>query len=188
MDTNHGGSNLDADHPQQGVNVPRLTTDGSEVAIGVRMRGGRSLTLEPLQLPRPMAEIRKTPAETVAAVDRLLETHGDHGTARELNAMGRRNWKGQLYTAAHVGRIRRAYGLPNYLERATKRLCDQGFSTAAEVAAQIGFNERVVRRLGRTATDARVERVIVPTEGRRRYCMYRANCAGESAPLSEPAS
>ena len=102
--------------------------------------------------------------------------------------MGRRNWKGQLYTAAHVGRIRRAYGLPNYLERATKRLRDQGFSTAAEVAAQLGFNERVVRRLGRTATDARVERVIVPTEGRRRYCMYRANCAGESAPLSEPAS
>ncbi len=165
-----------------------LTRDGSEVAIGVRMRGGRSLTLELLQLPRPMAEIRKTPAETVAAVDRLLETHGDEGTARELNAMGRRNWTGQLYTAAHVGRIRRAYGLPNYLERATKRLRDQGFSTAAEVAAQIGFNERVVRRLGRTATDARVERVIVPTEGRRRYCMYRANCAGESAPLSEPAS
>ena len=28
MDTNHGGSNLDADHPQQGVNVPRLTTAG----------------------------------------------------------------------------------------------------------------------------------------------------------------
>ena len=29
MDTNHGGSNLDADHPQQGVNVPRLTTNKS---------------------------------------------------------------------------------------------------------------------------------------------------------------
>ena len=165
-----------------------LTRDGSEVMIGLRMRGGRSLTLETLQLPRPMAEIRKTPAETVAAVDRLLETHGDEGTARELNAMGRRNWKGQFYTAAHVGRIRRAYGLPNYLERATKRLRDQGFSTAAEVAAQLDFNERVVRRLGRTATDARVERVIVPTEGRRRYCMYKANCAGKTAPLSEPAS
>ena len=165
-----------------------LTRDGSEVTIGLRMRGGRSLALETLQLPRPMAEIRKTPAETVAAVDRQLETHGDEGTARELNAMGCRNWKGQLYTAAHVGRIRRAYGLPNYLERATKRLRDQGFSTAAEVAAQLDFNERVVRRLGRTATDARVERVIVPTEGRRRYCMYKANCAGKTAPLSEPAS
>ena len=165
-----------------------LTRDGSEVTIGLRMRGGRSLTLETLQLPRPMAEIRKTPAETVAAVDRLLETHGDEGTARELNAMGCRNWKGEPYTAAHVGRIRRAYGLPNHTERETRRLRDQGFSTAAEVAAQLGFNERVVRRLGIAATDARVERVMVPTEGRRRYCMYRANCAGETAPLPEPAS
>ncbi len=165
-----------------------LTRDGSEVTIGLRMRGGRSLTLEPLQLPRPMAEIRKTPPETVAAVDRLLEDHGDHGTARELNTMGRRNWKGELYSASHVGRIRRAYGLPNYLERKKKRLRDQGFSTAAEVAAQIGFNERVVRLMGRTAADTRVERVIVPTEGRRRFCMYRANCAGETAPLPEPAS
>ena len=157
-----------------------LTRDGSEVTIGLRMRGGRSLTLEPLQLPRPMAEIRKTPAETVAAVDRLLETHGDEGGARELNAMGCRNWKGESYTAKGVGRIRRAYGLSGYLERATKRLREQGFATAAEVAAQLGFNVRVVRLLGRTATDARVERVIVPTEGRRRYCMYRANCAGEA--------
>ena len=163
-----------------------LTRDGSEVTIGLRMRGGRSLTLEPLQLPRPMAEIRKTAPETVAALDRLLETRGDEGAARELNAMGCRNWKGERFTAKRVGRIRRAYGLPNHLERETKRLRDQGFSTAAEVAAQLGFNERVVRLLGRTATDARVDRVIVPTEGRRRYCMYRANRAGETAPLSEP--
>ena len=165
-----------------------LTRDGSEVTIGVRMRGGRSLTLETHRLPRPMAEIRKTPPETVAAVDRLLETHGDEGAARELNAMGRRNWKGERYTAKGVGRIRRAYGLSSYLERKTRRLRDQGFGTAAEVAGQLGFNERVVRLLGRTAADARVDRVIVPTEGRRRYCMYRANCAGETALGSEPSS
>ena len=165
-----------------------LTRDGCEVTIGLRMRGGRSLTLEPLHLPKPMAQIRKTPPETVAAVDRLLETHGDEGAARELNAMERRNWKSERYTAKGVGRIRRAYGLPSYLERKTKRLREQGFGTAAEVAGQLGFNERVVRLLGRTATDARVDRVIVPTEGRRRYCMYRATCAGKTAPLSAPSS
>ena len=159
-----------------------LTRDGSVAMIGLRMRGGRSLTLEPLQLPRSMAEIRKTPVETVAAVDRLLETHGDHGTARELNAMGCRNWKGEPYTARGVGRIRRAYGLPDYLDRATNRLRVQGFATAREVAAQIGFNERVVRLMGRTATDTRVERIIIPTEGRRRYCMYRAGGADETVP------
>ena len=32
MDTNHGGSNLDADHPQQGVNVPRLTTHSAHIS------------------------------------------------------------------------------------------------------------------------------------------------------------
>ena len=80
-----------------------LTRDGSEVTIGLRMRGGRSLTLDPLHLPRPMADIRKTPAETVAALDRLLETHGDEGAACELNAMGCRNWKGESFTAKRVG-------------------------------------------------------------------------------------
>ena len=39
MDTNHGGSNLDADHPQQGVNVPRLTTS---CACDVRGMGSTS--------------------------------------------------------------------------------------------------------------------------------------------------
>ena len=165
-----------------------LTRDGSEVMIGLRMRGGRSVTLEPVQLPRRMAQVRKTPPETVAAVDRLLETHGDQGAACELNAMGFRNWKGKAYTARGVGRVRRAYGLPNHTEREIRRLRDQGFGTAAEVAAQLGFNDRVVRRMGRTATDARVDRVIVPTRGRRRYCMYRANFAGKTAPSPEPSS
>ncbi len=40
MDTNHGGSNLDADHPQQGVNVPRLTTGLGELAGAQRVVGG----------------------------------------------------------------------------------------------------------------------------------------------------
>ena len=135
-----------------------------------------------------MAQIRKTPPETVAALDRLLETHGDEGAARELNGMGCRNWMGEPFTAKRVGRVRRAYGLPSHLERETKRLRDQGFATAGEVAAQLGFTERTVRVLGRTAKDARVDRVIVSTEGRRRYCMYRANCVGETVPLPEPSS
>ena len=88
-----------------------LTRDGNEVTRDLRMRGGRSLTLEPLQLPRPMAQIRKTPPETVAALDRLLETHGDEGAARELNGMGCRNWMGEPFTAKRVGRVRRGLRL-----------------------------------------------------------------------------
>ena len=165
-----------------------LTRDGSEVTIGLRMRGGRSLTLEPLQLPRPMAEIRKTLPETVAAVDRLLETHCDEGAARELNAMGRRNWKGEPYTAAHVGRIRRAYGLPGYLERATKRLRVQGFATAREVAAQLGLQREGRPVAGQNGNGHAGGAGHRPDRRPAKILHVQANCAGETAPLSEASS
>ena len=49
-----------------------LTRDGYEVTVELRMRGGRSLALKKLNLPRPIAQIRKTPPETITALDQLL--------------------------------------------------------------------------------------------------------------------
>ena len=160
-----------------------LTRDGSEVTINLRMRGGRSVTLEPVELPKPLMQLVKTDPKTLAEIDRLLETHRDEGVARELNAMGLRNWKGERFTGRGVGGIRRRHGLSDHLERQMKRLREKGFATAREVAAELGMNERVVRRLGK-AGDPRVERVTVPIECRRRYCMYRANAAALPKPSS----
>ena len=142
------------------------------------MRGGRSLVLETLHLPRPIAQIRKTAPETVAALDQLLNTHTDEAAARELNRLGHRNWKGEPYTAKRLRNTRRVYGLPSFREREKKRLRDEGFSTAAEVAEQLGLTSGTVRTLGRAKNDPRIERGIITTEGRR-YCMYRANCGSE---------
>ena len=152
-----------------------LTRDGYEVTVELRMRGGRSLALETLHLPRPIAQIRKTPPETVAALDQLLNTHTDEAAARELNRMGHRNWKGEPYTATRLRSTRRVYGLPSYREREKKRLGGEGFSTAAEVAEQLGLTPGTVRALGRAKNDPRIERGIITTVGRR-YCMYRSNC------------
>ena len=156
-----------------------LTRDGYEVTIELRMRGGRSLALETLHLPRPIAQIRKTLPETVAALDQLLDTHTDEAAARELNRMGHKNWKGEPYTAKRLRSTRRVYGLPSYREREKKRLREQDFSTAAEVAEQLGLTPGTVRALGRAKSDSRIERGIITTEGRR-YCMYRANCGSET--------
>ncbi len=93
--------------------------------------------------------------------------------------MGFRNWKGEPYTAKRVNSTRRAYGLLSYLERERKRLHDQGFVTAAEVASQLSFTDGTVRALGRAKNDSRVDRAIISTEGRR-YCLYRATCGGET--------
>ena len=158
-----------------------LTRDGYEVTIDLRMRGGRSLTLGPLHLPRPIAQIRKTPPETIAGLDRLLETHTDEATARELNRSGFRNWKGEPFTAKRVRSTRRSYGLLSYRERERKRLRDQGFTTAEEVADQLDLTPGTVRALGRDRSEPRVERAIISTEGRR-YCMFRANCHDEMVP------
>ena len=138
------------------------------------------VTLETLHLPRPIVQLRKTPAETVAALDRLLKAHTDEAAARELNRMGYRNWKGEPYTAKRLNNTRLAYGLPSYLERERKRLREQGFTTAGEVADQLGLKHGTVRALGRAANDPRVDRPIIATEGRR-YCMYRANRCREMA-------
>ena len=158
-----------------------LTRDGYELTIDLRMRGGRSLTLGPLHLPRPIAQIRKTPPETIAGLDRLLETHTDEATARELNRSGFRNWKGEPFTAKRVRSTRRSYGLLSYRERERTRLRDQGFTTAEEVADQLDLTPGTVRALGRDRSEPRVERAIISTEGRR-YCMFRASCHDEMVP------
>ncbi|MDE2915522.1 MAG: hypothetical protein OXL68_21715 [Paracoccaceae bacterium] len=106
--------------------------------------------------------------------------HTDEHTAEELNGMGYRNWKGERYTAKRVRSTRQTYGLPSYRERERKRLRDQGFTDAAEMADRLGLHEGSVRKMGKTADDPRVERAVIRTEGRI-YCMYRANDHDELA-------
>ena len=58
-----------------------------------------------------MAVIRKTKAEVVAALDRLLETHTDQQAADALNELGYRNWRQQPFNPKKVISVRCAYRL-----------------------------------------------------------------------------
>ena len=149
-----------------------LSRDSYEVKVEIRMRGGRALTLDTVHLPRPMAQVRKTPPDTLAALARLLETHTDEAAARELNRAGHRNWKGESYTAKRVRYTRHRYGLPSFLERERTRLRAKGFASAPELAVRTGVTPGTVRTIGRAPHDDRIERAVIPTDGRR-YCMYR---------------
>ena len=149
-----------------------LSRDGHEVKVELRMRGGKALTLDTVHLPRPMAQVRKTPPDTLAALARLLETHTDEAAARELNRAGHRNWKDESYTAKRVRYTRHRYGLPSFLERERTRLRAKGFASAPELAARFGVTPGTVRTIGRAPDDDRIERAVIATDGRR-YCMYR---------------
>ena len=143
-----------------------LTRDGSGITVALRMRGGRTLTLDPVQLPPALAAIRRTPPKTVAALAGLLDTHTDRAAALALGQAGYTNWKGEPYTTRRVARMRRKYNLPSFLERQKSRLRDQGFVSARELAEQLGVDPRVVYRIGADAHDDRIERVTIPTDGR----------------------
>ena len=153
-----------------------LTRDGYEVSIELRMRGGKTLTLDSVSLPKPVALLKKTRPETLAALDRLLDTHTAKGAARELNRNGHRNWKGELYSTTRVQSMRRDYGLRSHVERMQERLREQGYATAAEMAEQFGVSVYTIRRWARK--NCRMERKVILTEGRE-YCMYRIHCDSE---------
>ncbi len=147
-----------------------LTREGYEVSINLRLRGGRTLTLDPLPLPKPLAQLRKTRPETLTALDRLLDTHSDAGAAQELNRAGHRTWKGEPYTAKRVLGLRHGYGLRRHLDRERERLRGQGFKSAGELALQLGVNVTTVRKKGKQHRG--ITREIILTEGRE-YCMYK---------------
>jgi len=113
---------------------------GEVITAHLRFRGGatRSLTLP---LPSPAWKLRRTRAEVVAEVDRLLDAHTHTEIANILNRRGFRSVEGDLLHRISIWRIERAYGLkPRY-----QRLREVGMLTLPEVADQLGVHTATVK-------------------------------------------
>lgn len=114
------------------------------ISIHVRFRGGHTTSLT-VPRPVPMAVIRKTKPEVIAALDRLLETHTDQQAADALNALGYRNWQQQPFNAKKVISVRCAYKLKG----GAKRLLDKGFVRADDLAKRFGVSVTTIHDWGR---------------------------------------
>lgn len=113
---------------------------GEEVTAHVRFKGG---TVTSLRLPRPKtpSELRKTPPEVVAAIDRLLDEHTDLEIVPFLNAQGMLTGVEHEFDAIAVQRVRRAYRLKSRFER----LREQGLLTMQELAQQLQVSTHTVK-------------------------------------------
>ena len=120
-----------------------LTKD-SEVTVQIRFRGGKTASLT-LPRPLPMSRIRKTLPAVVEALDQLLDTCTDRQAALQLNELGHRNWKGELFSEKKVSLVRRTYGLKSRLERLRAR----GFLTGEQLAKQLGVSTTTIHNWGR---------------------------------------
>jgi DNA invertase Pin-like site-specific DNA recombinase len=109
------------------------------IAAHIRFKGGATRTLT-VPLPPPFAQSRLTPSDTLAAIDRLLDTSTDAEVAAHLNAQGYRTFAGLPFQAMHVSQLRRAHGLK---DRWT-RLREVGMQTAEEIAARLGVRAQTV--------------------------------------------
>ncbi|MDE2963786.1 MAG: recombinase family protein [Acidobacteriota bacterium] len=127
-------------------------TKRETITVAVRFRGGRTHTFA-VPLPLPMSRVRKTPDETVARLNELLDSFTDHEAARRLNELGHRTWQGHTYTAKKVKTLRKAYGLRNRRQR----LLDQGFVPAKTLGGKLGVSNNTIHEWGRRGL---LERIV----------------------------
>ena len=138
-----------------------------QIHLHVRFRGGQTISLV---VPIPLAayQARQTQPNTLAELDRLLDTHTDAQAADSLNAAGHRSGTGQAFTPNIVLHLRRCNGLPSHFER----LRTQGLLTITELAERIGVHPSTIKAWQRAgllsshqANDKNIRLFDPPTPG-----------------------
>jgi DNA invertase Pin-like site-specific DNA recombinase len=110
------------------------------IHIHVRFRGGQTHSLV-VAIPPTSWQARQTRKDTVAELDRLLDTHTDAETADALNAAGHRSGENKPFTVAIVVHVRRKYHLPSHADR----LRAQGLLTTTELAQRLTVHPSTIK-------------------------------------------
>jgi hypothetical protein len=116
-----------------------LNRDQTLITVQVRFKGGATKVLS-LATPPSAWQLRKTKAEIVAEIDRLLEQCTDSEIAAELNKKGWRSSANQPFSAWIILCLRTSYKLP----RRAERLRAKGLLSAREIAELIGTKPHLV--------------------------------------------
>ena len=133
-----------------------LTRTDRSVTVQLRMRGGKTVELEPMTLPGPGNLKSKTPPDTVAEIARLTAKMGDREIAETLNKRGFTGSRGKPLTKTSVVSLRHYRGLPSHLARRRQALREQGWHTPEELSAKLGISARALIERGRR--DISIER------------------------------
>jgi hypothetical protein len=110
-----------------------------QIVAHIRFKGGATQTIM-VPLPPPFAQSRFTSPETLAAMDRLLDTFTDAQVAEQLNQQGYRTFEGLLFQSLHVYQLRRDHGLTGRYTRLRAR----GMLTAEESAHAHGVSAQTI--------------------------------------------
>jgi hypothetical protein len=138
-----------------------LRREDKTITVGVRFKASQTHTFTVTVGPNA-SEIRRTPAEIIAEVDRLLDHHSEAGVAAALNQQGILSATGQPFTAIMVSHIRRKHGLPSRYTR----LRQQGLLTLDEMAQTLSVDPYTVKA---RAARGQIASVVYNDKGQRLY-------------------
>jgi DNA invertase Pin-like site-specific DNA recombinase len=110
------------------------------INLHVRLRGGQTRRLT-IAIPPTSWQARQTHPDTVAVLDRLLDTHTDAEAVDVLNTEGHRSGENKPFTAGIVVHIRRKYHLLSHADR----LRAQGLLTTTELAQRLRVHPSTVK-------------------------------------------
>ena len=150
-----------------------LTREGRQVKLDLRLRGGKCVTLPPVAMPTPRAELIRRDLSKAAldSLDKLLDDgHSDASAAEELNRQGHRDSHGDPITKTRVNSVRQRYQIPSVVTRQRAKLRSEGYKRALELAAELGISDSTVRL--RAKTNSGIERKQVRI-GKHKLGMYR---------------
>ena len=102
----------------------------ADITAQVRFRGGATKTLK-LSLPQNAWQQLKTPDDTLAQIDALLENHTDQETVALLNQSGLRTGAGKPFTLTRLRWLRFARGSKSHKQH----LQEKGMLTTKEIAS-----------------------------------------------------
>jgi DNA invertase Pin-like site-specific DNA recombinase len=114
--------------------------DSHTITAHVRFPGGQHTTLT-MPTPKPVGEQRKTPANIVAAIDKLLDEHISGEVAQILNQRGLTTGTGQPFHHKIIDNIIHTYRLPSRRQR----LRATGMLTPTEMATLLGISRHTLK-------------------------------------------
>ena len=139
-----------------------LIRNDYQVTVKLRLRGGRTQELPPVDLPRHRADIMRRDAspEVLAELETLLEAGlYDQAAAEELNRQRHRDSRGDPFTDRTIQTIRRRYHMKNGLRRQKEKLKNQGYKFGYELAAELGICYETLRRSAEQDPEIKVHRI-----------------------------
>ena len=150
-----------------------VTRSGYQVEAGMRLRGGRTHELPPIELPRPRAQLIRRDASkaALAELDALLEAgYDDVHAAEELNRRGHRDSLGGRFSAQRLRNIRVRSNLAGGIQRQREKMQAKGYKTARELAAELGIHPSTVALRAREGRG--IDRHLIATRARN-FVMYK---------------